>query len=62
MMIFIDLVDFYGLIWSFDSLELCIKYLQMSFRKDLHVLTACWMRVDLPHESLHDFGVCLLVS
>jgi len=56
-MIFIDLIDFCGLIWSFDSPELCIKCLRMSFWNDLHVLTTCWMRVDLPHESLHNFCV-----
>jgi len=26
----------------------------MSFRNDLHVLTTCWIRVNLPHESQHD--------
>jgi len=54
-MIFTDLVDLYGLVWSFDLPKLCIKCLWMSFQNELHVLTTCWMRVDLPHESLHEF-------
>jgi len=34
----------------------------MHFQNEFHVLTICWMRVDLPHESLQDFSMCLLVT
>jgi len=36
--------------------------LRMSFRNEFHVLTTCWMRIDFPHVSLQDFGMCILVS
>ena len=54
-MIFLDLIDFLGLVWSFDSPKLCIKMFENEFSKWApcfdHTSTASW----LPNESLHEF-------
>ena len=61
-MIFLDLVDFFGLVWSFDSPKLCIKMFENEFRNELHLLTTCRVRVDYPMSLYMSCGMYLLVS
>jgi len=54
MMIFLDLVDFLGLVWSFHLPKLCIKMLENEFSKWApcfnYMSSVSWF----PHECLHE--------
>ena len=55
MMIFLDLVDFFGLVWSFDLPKLCIKCLRNGFAKTRSMF---WPHIEcewITPWSLHEF-------
>ena len=61
-MIFLDFVDFFGSVWTFDFPKLCIKVWGWVYKNEIHVLSTYWVRVDYPMSLYMNFGMCLQMS